>query len=505
MRRAASVWLPTWSTDRLRRRSHSGLPPERPLVVVVAVGNRHVVAGTDRAARGAGITPGQTITQARMLAPDLVVAQAYPEDDAAALARLAIWALRHFSPIVAPAEDGLWLDLAGMDNFGTEAELADKLIDRLVQSGTMARIGVADTPGTAYAVARYGGDRRVIVPPGAQRAAIARLPVAALRLPAETVGLLGRLGIDTVAELEQLPRAPLVMRMGDVVGRRLDQALGNLAEPIAPIAPPEVISCRRAFVEPICTPDHLQRATGMLVAELVSLLEAEGLGARTVDLAFHRVDGMLQVLRIGTARPSRDGKRLARLLVDRLERVDPGFGIEAMTISAPLVEAAQAAQLGTAFAGDEPAAELVGLVDILANRLGPDRLYRLDPVDSDVPERMVRAVAPMSPPAPAVWSTRWPRPGRLLHPPEEIQVINELPDQPPAAFSWRGVRRRVRRADGPERIVGEWWRRDREISAVRDYWQVEADDGERFWLYRSGDGARAETGNLRWFIHGLFG
>ena len=73
------------------------------------------------------------------------------------------------------------------------------------------------------------------------------------------------------------------------------------------------------------------------------------------------------------------------------------------------------------------------------------------------------------------------------------------------AFRWRGVRHRVRRADGPERIFGDWWRRDSERDAVRDYFQREDEARARFWVYRCGDGEQAQTGDLSWWLHGLFG
>ena len=66
------------------------------------------------------------------------------------------------------------------------------------------------------------------------------------------------------------------------------------------------------------------------------------------------------------------------------------------------------------------------------------------------------------------------------------------------------MRRRVTRADGPERIFGEWWKRDAELAAVRDYFQVEDEAGERFWLFRSGSEAEALSGTGRWFLHGIF-
>ncbi len=105
----------------------------------------------------------------------------------------------------------------------------------------------------------------------------------------------------------------------------------------------------------------------------------------------------------------------------------------------------------------------------------------------------------------ASWPGHWPRPSRLLPQPELVETVALLPDHPPVSFTWRGVRRRLRRGDGPERVFGEWWKRDAELVAVRDYFRVEDDAGERYWLYRAGDGEDTATGSHRWFIHGVFG
>ena len=59
--------------------------------------------------------------------------------------------------------------------------------------------------------------------------------------------------------------------------------------------------------------------------------------------------------------------------------------------------------------------------------------------------------------------------------------------------------------DGPERIHGEWWRRVGEMWAVRDYFRVEAESGERFWLFRRGDAVTDNSGDLSWYMHGVFG
>lgn len=237
------------------------------------------------------------------------------------------------------------------------------------------------------------------------------------------------------------------------------------------------------------------------------------------------MDNRIEAIRIGTALPVRDAKRLTKLLCDRIETIDPGFGIEIMRLAATLAEPlppqqknfpAPPPQAGEGIADippplagkgseDDDDGGISALIDTLANRIGHHRLYRLAPVDSDVPERSVRRVAPLAPATGAVWTDPWPRPARLLAAPEPIETVALLPDHPPVTFTWRGVRHHVSRADGPERIFGEWWNHDAEAAAVRDYFQVENDAGERFWIYRAGDGEDGTTGSHRWFLHGLFG
>lgn len=206
-------------------------------------------------------------------------------------------------------------------------------------------------------------------------------------------------------------------------------------------------------------------------------------------------------MRIGTARPSRDARHLARLLDEHLEKIDPGLGIEAMRLVVPLAEPLHWQQDGDALT--ELAADISALVDRLSNRLGAERVYRMAPVESDVPERSLRRVPALASPG-GTWSGPHLAPLRLLDPPCLVEAIALLPDQPPAAFIWRRRRHVIRRADGPERIYGEWWRRDGEVSAVRDYFRVEDADGNRFWLFRQGDGVDPATGSLRWFLHGIF-
>ncbi len=420
-----------------------------------------------------------------------------------------------YAPLAAPdPPDGLWIEVAGSTHLhGGDVAMLAALRRRLSRAGFATRAAVADAAGAAHVLARFAAAETVL-PPGADAlAALASMPVAALRLGAPTVAALRRLGLERIGQLAAAPRAPLARRFGGRLLERLDQALGQAPEPIDPVLPDEAPSHRLSFAEPLLTAESLVAAIGVLTRHVCSGLERSGQGARRLDLLFERVDGGWQAIRVGTARPTRDAGHLTRLLAQRIETIDPGLGIEAMQLRATLTEALGWRQDSAAGSQDAGLAashldgQVAELVDQLCGRLGEERVYRISPVTSRIPERSLCRIRPLAA-EPAVanlhgWPRSLPRPARLLAPPQPVEAMALLPDHPPAAFVWRRVRHRVRRADGPERVYGEWWRRNAEALTVRDYFAVEDEAGRRFWLYRRGDGVNPATGDLRWFLHGM--
>lgn len=450
-----------------------------------------------------------TVTRARSLAPELTVLDADPEGDLAALRRLALWCGR-YSPFVAPdPPDGVWLDITGCAQlFDSERALLKDLHRRVASAGYALQIAAADTAGCAHAVARHvPAGRPVTIEPGDQRKAMVLLPIASLRLEPAVVEGLRKLGFERVEQLIGTPRGPLARRFGRALHRRLDQALGHAGEGIEPVFPPHVPRCRRGLLEPISTPEAFAQVIGDLTMDLGEQLVRMGHGARRLDLYFHRVDGHCQAVRIGTAAPSRDPKHLAKLLAARIDQIEPGLGIEAMALVAPLTESLGGSQTDLDRAGRREA-DIGALVDALANRFGHASLHRAAPLPGGMPERSVAEMPALGRGNGRRWAGDLPRPGRLIDPPQPIQVTAMLPDHPPAMFVWGRKRYRVIQADGPERLHGEWWRdAGHEAStpySVRDYFQVEVEGGGRYWLFRLGDGERAATGPMRWFLHGAF-
>ncbi len=477
-----------------------------------------VLTAVNRQAQAEGLAPGMRLADARALLPRLVIANARPAEDQRGLERLALWCNR-FTPCCAvDGRDGLLLDITGADHlFGGEAAMAAEVAARLAGLGFEARTGLADTPGAAWALARFGRDGRRLAAPGAALAALEALPVEALRLAPGDGRLLRRLGLATVGAVEALPRAALARRFprprledrdgGESVLERLDRALGRRPDPVAALPPPPACLARLAFPEPLIDPAGLEAALTRLAEDLSASLERDGLGARKLALLFYRVDGVAAERRVSTARASRDAAHLARLFAGRIETVDPGFGIDAMALHAVRAEPLAPEQFRLAEGGRGGRA-LGPLIDRLQARLGAGSVFRLEPVESHLPERAERRRAPGR--DGAAWPRRPglpPRPLRLFDRPEPVDTIAELPDGPPALFTWRRLRRRVIRAEGPERIEPEWWTGD---DAPRDYYRVEDAEGRRYWLFRARlwrDGLRRNDGKEppRWYVHGLYG
>jgi len=477
----------------------------KPTVLVLRTGQRDVITAACPVALDLGLRPGMVAAHARALVADLDVKDAEPEADRALLDRLAVHAARHWTPTASVSgEDGLWLDLTGTTHlFGGEERFCRQLLAFLKRLGLTARIAIAGTAGAAHALARFGREGMTLLAAGQEAQAMADLPLAALRLEPEALASAARFGLERVADLYPMSRGPLARRLGLKTVERLDQARGLVAEPIIPVVPAEAPLVTRHLLEPIGTVESITQVMSDLVDDLVILLLQRGIGARTVLLTAVRVDGEPQRLGIGASRATRDARHIKRMFGLRLAQVEPGLGIETMHLVVPHHEPLGAEALGALLETSRKGRDLAPLVDQLSARAGEAALFRLSAHESDVPERAARRIPPLN--LPRAWPC-WKRPVRLLRRPELLSnVVALMPDHPPRRFTWRRQDYRVVAGDGPERIHGEWWRTSREQWAVRDYFRVEAEGGQRFWLFRRGDGIDPETGDLSWHMHGLFG
>ncbi|MFK7943777.1 MAG: DNA polymerase Y family protein [Paracoccaceae bacterium] len=534
-RRMLSIWLPEMAIERwLRTRRGERLhrpDTDRPVppAVLTETGARGIlITAASTPAQKLGIGPGMRLTDARTICPAL---GAVPHDRAADAALLGMMAdaMLRFTPWVAlDGADGLMLDVTGCAHLkGGEEALADAIRVVFDHAGFTAHIGLADTQGAAWALARYGADQSSITT-GDPIPALTTLPMAALRLSPETMDGLARLGLKRIGDLTGLDRSSLMRRFppnrkdpGPVA--RLDQALGRRDEPLTPRAEAPDYRVHVSPMEPLIDIAGIRHHFDDLLASLMGILASNGHGAQRLSLHAFRCDGPVIRLGIGLARASREVGHITRLFVEKLGEIDPGFGVDTLMLSADVTESVTAQQQTlepaheTASEAAEPDA-LERLVDRISNRLGVDSIYRLEPVASHIPDRSVRRADPVrasahasarepEPERPANWSESLApiRPLTLLERPEPIAVMAEIPEGPPVTFRWRRVLHQVTCATGPERIAPEWWRDLANRNRTRDYYAIEDADGGRYWLFRDGLYHQPHArGAPEWFLHGIF-
>jgi protein ImuB len=240
-----------------------------------------------------------------------------------------------------------------------------------------------------------------------------------------------------------------------------------------------------------------------LAAELCRKLARAERGCRRIALWIARADGSSTVIEAGLSAPSREPTHLLRLVEDKIETLDLGFGVDLMALTALVTEPLCPAQTALTEANGKTAPET--LIDRLVNRLGAPAVRRLVPKASHIPELAQGLRSAFT--GPSLWPESMPckppRPPLLFDSPEPLSVLAEIPEGPPARFTWRRLTRRVARAEGPDRIAPEWWRPTG--PRPRDYYRIEDEDGHRYWVFREGLYQESEHGVPSWYLHGVFG
>ncbi len=539
-RRIIALWFPHWAAET----SRADYDAHAPFALIDMHKNAQRLVGLNSAAGESGLYPGMTLPDARALVPELQTAMADPKDAEARLQKCAYWLQRYtpwigesLSPETADGlrDYGLLLDISGCAHlFGGERAMLEDMAARLAAyrdaRGIYMRAAIAGSIGAAWGLARFTATDLTIVPEGQDAEAMLALPPAALRLSPQHIDLCQRLGLDSIAELARFPRADLTRRFGPEPVLRLEQALGQAGESLNPYLPPPQFLARKNLPQGITQIEPLTVLIGELCEALAMQLQAAGQGAQRLDVSLTRSDNMVMALSLPLAHPSADATHMLRLFEERLSRLsgglDAGFGIEQLQLVAAHTTAIANSQENIALANQSggrgrksaPMAALGVLYDRLVSRLGAQVVVRPVPHASYIPERAVRFASVLETQKPVDADcdpiiNPTTRPLFMLCAPEPIEVIAEIPEGAPYRFRWRRVLHEVTTAYGPERIAPEWWdglvgeargaQPSGHNSRTRDYYRVEDTQGHRFWLYRDGLYER-ETGNPRWFMHGVF-
>jgi protein ImuB len=491
---------------------------DAPFALIVRQRGALRIAALSCAAARLGLDVGMPLADARAAFPDLLTLPQDTQADRAMLSEL-LQFCGQYSPNIAtdPADTtipetrrwGLTLDITGCAHlFGGEARMLPQVTQAIFARGLTVAPALAGTPDAARALARFtGGD-------------VHALPLAALNAGEDNHIALRRAGFRRIGDLAPLPRSALAARFGAELVRRLAHLLGEDSAPSDPHRTALPVTAELRFAEPIARTADVLDAAETLLRDAARQLAGRGEGGREFAFALHRSDGHVARLMVATGAPTRDPAWVLRLLRERIDSLadplDPGFGYDSMDLAVPHCEAQGDQQMQLAGSSTDQQSALGPLLNRLAVRHCDERVLRFIAGASHLPERAA-ALRPVSAsnqhqtlpiPRPTDQPGNPPtRPLFLFDPPQRLEVLAAVSDAPPRRFSWCGQTYRVARAEGPERIAPEWWRRPDGHAGnpglTRDYYRVEDEHGHRFWLFRHGLYGR-EADDPAWYLHGLF-
>lgn len=506
-------------------------------------GNTARLVAATRPARRAGLKPGFTLPQARLLLPKLTARPRDAECERSAQEAL-IEAAETISPRSEEAKDGVvYLDVLGLERrFAREVQIGAALMEATQAEGLPTKVGIASSKLAARVAADSPGSPTV-VPPGGEAEFLAPLPLARLAPEAEVASTLERWGVRSIGELARLPSAEVTSRLGRTGSELHGIARGMDAQPLIPRQPPPTFREGMTLEWPLVSLEPFLFVGRAALDRLAHRLCGRGLACRRLELALRlEPDGHYERA-IELPAPTRDTKTLLTLVRLELEARPPGAPVVGFSFTAHPDRSpeTQLSLFGPAtLSPDRLAATLARLFALL----GPGRVGSPKPLDAHRPEGF--QLEPYTPPPPPefdsppsrgrgllgartfrpaipleVVTTHLPRSHPIVAadticepkatygsasrevaekpPPPSLRLLS-IANQPHDSQEAESVAKRptiqgkVRVASGPWNLEEEWWS---EHPVDRDYWDVELSDGGIYRIYQ-------ERRSQEWFADGIY-
>ena len=571
-KRILCLWFPNWPIQRLVVQQ-----PElrRQRIVLFRRDSRRgrLVSAVSPLAMRDGVCVGMPLSEAKSLlryGESFHIFEHNLNHEVKAIEALAD-SLDSFSPVVGletidPAQhkqgrrpDAILLEVTGVAHlFGDESQLAWQLAQHCDSLGYLPRVAIADTPGAAWATARYLAGQHfaqhgeaIILPPGEEQT-IKQLPVEALRLDASSTETLYQLGIKTIDQVQKLSRSALAIRFGNSIHRQMDQLTGRREEPVIARRKPAQFTGCQTLEYPTHHRETIEVIIARLVNELCKQMRVRQQGALEWSIKMTCQTGPPLQFRVNLFQPTSTISEVMPLVEMQLEqalsphtrkyrkrkkpiRTKPKTTLEdwknkpeakphnqfhrvttiqVQEIEVSVTSSVLVAQLQRQLFDENPRLDrqsLAHLINRLTSRLGvqnvvypllqsgaqPEHSFRLKPL-ADANRKQTRRKPP-----PSKTSHMLARPLQLFPTPIRLKPICLEPNQQrngstliPFNQNDSGPKspQTILSACGPERIETGWWRGR---TVCRDYWRVETDTHQHYWVYRdlrSGD----------WFLHGKF-
>jgi protein ImuB len=527
MGRIACAWIPHFELA-VHLVKNPGLAAKPVFLADASKAQAKVLDANERAiARGA--LPGLALTSARALCPEATLV---PPDAAlvAAEGERILSALYRFAPTIGRDGRGaFFLALAGLERLHPdEVGLATRIQRVIREAGYLASVAIADGLRAAWIAARSSQaltpplsqrEREqgtiAIIPPGEDARAIARLPASALPMPEPLSELCTLLGVETVGDLQKLPKGSLSRRFG-VEGARLERAAhADSAATFRAEAPTSINEATLDLELPLSDLEPLLFLIKSVLDRLLSLVAQDRRALALLEIVFVLDDRSTVKHHLRPASPTLFARPIIDLVRLWLSEKPLPSEVRAITLRAAEIAEAEAKQLRLfARRADEAGEAMEQAVARLIAVFGEEAVVSPQLADTWRPEVRIQWKSPLSGAkrrggepgakrakeiasafglAMTVIARRPTGPTKQSPPtiPPLHPVLRLLPEPVPIEIDQRWLRLPHSRAKpltglaGPYRLQGEWWQDPFE----RSYFVASTQDGGVYWLFRESGAA----------------
>ena len=500
-----------------------------PQGLQLAVCNRTTVLLASLPAQALGVHGGSKRATALALAPDLIIVERDTVREQQALQQVACWALQFTPSVCLHSSDnqganrlqrslpraGLLLEIEpSLHLFGGLEKLLTQIKLGMHGLGFTTQIACAPTAHGAWLSATQllatQADRLIALDSAQLNSRLASLPIDCLDSAYPHRETLDSIGVRSIHDLLQLPRAGLARRFGSPLLAEIERAQGLIADPKVWFEAPQTFSAKLELLADVENAQALLFGARRLLLQLTGWLNAIHGAVRSFQLQALHDDQAATCLSIRLTDASRDLERLTILLREKLDITQLPAPVNTLVLVCDQITslAAPNQELFPSVASAKES--LARLVERLQTRLGREQIVRLQVAADHRPEaayqlETIDEVGSLA--GTVALTTRaargarthantqlfvasLPRPLWLLPKPIAISERNNRP-------FWQGA---MNLLAGPERIESGWW--DGAL-IQRDYFIAEDEHNALYWIYRErlGSADRREG----WFIQGRFG
>ena len=270
-------------------------PSLRGKAVVVGAGARGVVLSANYAARKYGIRAAMPVGRAKRMAPHAIFVtpdhSRYSEVSAKVME-----IFDSFTPLVEPISlDEAFLDVTGARKLlGTGREIAVEIRRQVEASeGITCSVGIAPSKFIAKLASGHCKPNGILeIPADRILNFLHPLPVNAIwGVGPKTAETLERLGLRTVADIANLPRATLIRALGQASGASLyELAWGRDYRDVTPNEPDKSISAAETFAQDIDDPEEILQEFLRLTEKAAARLREKDFYAKTISIKVRFAD-----------------------------------------------------------------------------------------------------------------------------------------------------------------------------------------------------------------------